>query len=91
MSSTPCAATVRCVPADDDERATAPVPPAAETPLCSAKGCRARATVALVWRNPRLHTGDRVKRWAACPAHEEHLAQFLDMRGFLLGREELPR
>lgn len=58
-------------------------------PRCSAKGCRAAATVDLQWRNPRLHDAARVKHWLACAEHEEHLAQFLAVRGFLLGRSPL--
>jgi hypothetical protein len=59
-------------------------------PRCSAKGCRADATVDLRWRNPRLHDAARVKHWLACDEHEEFLAGFLARRGFLLGRERLP-
>lgn len=51
---------------------------------CSAKGCRAPAVWALNWRNPKLHSPDRRKTWLACDAHREHLAGFLDARGFLL-------
>lgn len=54
--------------------------------VCSAKGCRATATVALLWRNPRLHTPDRQKVWLACDDHEESLGAFLGVRGFLLER-----
>ncbi|HYJ69008.1 MAG TPA: acetone carboxylase [Nocardioidaceae bacterium] len=54
--------------------------------VCSAKDCRAPATVALRWNNPKLHTPDRRKVWFACPDHEEHLARFLDLRGFLRDR-----
>jgi hypothetical protein len=57
--------------------------------LCSAKGCRNDATIDLVWRNPTLHHGGRVKHWMACGEHQDHLADFLDRRGFLLGREPL--
>jgi hypothetical protein len=56
--------------------------------VCSAKGCRAPATTALRWNNPKLHTPDRRKTWLACPDHEESLARFLDARGFL--RERVP-
>lgn len=59
-------------------------------PVCSAKGCRAPATYAVVWRNPRLHTADRRKTWVACPEHRDTLAAFLDARGFLLDVEDLP-
>jgi hypothetical protein len=57
--------------------------------VCSAKGCRETAQIDLHWRNPRLHDAARVKHWLACPAHEEHLADFLTRRGFLLGREPI--
>jgi hypothetical protein len=50
---------------------------------CSAKGCRQAATWDLVWNNPALHTPDREKRWLACDAHRDHLADFLARRGFL--------
>lgn len=59
-----------------------------EVPRCSSKGCTSDAEWALVWNNPRLHTPDRRKTWVACEAHREHLAGFLDMRGFL--REVVP-
>ena len=50
---------------------------------CSAKGCRNDATWGLLWNNPKLHTPDRRKVWLACDDHREHLAQFLESRGFL--------
>lgn len=56
-------------------------------PVCSAKGCRAAATIDLQWRNPKLHDRTRVKHWLACDAHADHLAEYLSVRGFLLGRE----
>jgi hypothetical protein len=51
--------------------------------ICSARGCRAPATWALRWNNPRLHTPDRRKTWLACDEHRESLSRFLDARGFL--------
>ena len=59
--------------------------------LCSAKGCRATAVTALVWRNPTLHKGGRVKQWVACDEHLEYLSSFLARRSFLLRTEPLPR
>jgi hypothetical protein len=56
---------------------------------CSARGCRAAATVDLHWRNPRLHDAARIKHWLACAEHERFLADFLDRRGFLLTRAPL--
>ena len=53
-----------------------------DTPVCSARGCRREAVWMLLWRNPRLHTPDRVKRWATCDEHLEKLRGFLTTRGF---------
>jgi hypothetical protein len=60
-----------------------------EAPRCSAKGCRAAASVDLHWRNPKLHDAARVKHWLACEAHAEQLADFLAVRSFLLDRTSL--
>jgi hypothetical protein len=54
-----------------------------ESPICSAKGCRAAAEWVLAWNNPKLHTPERRKTWLACEEHREHLSAFLGMRGFL--------
>jgi hypothetical protein len=51
--------------------------------LCSAKGCRAPARWRLVWNNPRVHTPDREKVWAACDEHREPLSHHLAVRSFL--------
>ncbi|MEU2493335.1 hypothetical protein [Streptomyces sp. NPDC007883] len=58
-------------------------PVSAETPVCSAKGCRAPAVWVLAWNNPKLHTPERRKTWLACEEHREHLSAFLGVRGFL--------
>jgi hypothetical protein len=50
--------------------------------VCSAKGCRRPATVALRWNNPKLHPPERRKTWLACPDHEGSLGEFLRARGF---------
>ena len=63
-------------------------PDAADELICSARGCRDDATWGLLWNNPRLHTPDRRKVWLACDEHRDHLAQFLDARGFL--RDTVP-
>jgi hypothetical protein len=52
-------------------------------PICSAKGCRASATWAIVWNNPRLHAPGREKVWAACDEHRQRLADYLAVRSFL--------
>ena len=51
--------------------------------VCSAKGCRALATCAHLWNNPKLHTPERRKVWLACEEHRASLADFLSARGFL--------
>jgi hypothetical protein len=50
---------------------------------CSAKACRASASWALRWNNPKLHTPDHRKTWLACDDHRRSLGDFLEARGFL--------
>jgi hypothetical protein len=57
--------------------------------LCSARGCRASASYAVVWNNPKIHAPEREKIWAACEDHCQRLAAFLDARGFLRRMEPL--
>jgi hypothetical protein len=71
--------------ADDPETRRSPDP----EPRCSARGCRAAASIDLSWRNPALHAESRVKHWLSCVEHEDYLADFLARRGFLLGRAPL--
>jgi hypothetical protein len=52
--------------------------------VCSAKGCRAEAGNAVIWRNPKLHVEGRRKVWLACDEHRQSLADFVAMRGFLI-------
>jgi hypothetical protein len=49
---------------------------------CSRAGCRADAAWSVNWRNPRIHTADRVKVWLACDEHGEYLRDYLGSRGF---------
>lgn len=51
-------------------------------PQCSSSGCTADAVWRVNWRNPRIHTADRVKVWLACDAHRGTLADYLGTRGF---------
>ena len=51
---------------------------------CSRAGCRESATWRLDWRNPRIHTADRVKTWLACDDHLDFLRDFLSSRDFPL-------
>ncbi len=62
-----------------------------EAPVCSARGCREDARWAVVWNNPKIHTPDREKVWAACDAHRESLADFLSMRSMLRRVDPLDR
>jgi len=55
-----------------------------EGPICSAKGCRNAASHAVVWNNPKIHAPEREKVWMACDEHARSLADFLDLRGFLI-------
>lgn len=60
---------------------------------CSAKGCRADATRAILWNNPRLHTPVRRKVWLACDEHLDQLREFLTLRSFYrtdVSVDELP-
>jgi hypothetical protein len=54
---------------------------AAESTVCSRKGCREAAEWQLLWNNPRIHTPERRKAWAACSAHVEWLQDYLQVRG----------
>lgn len=49
---------------------------------CSAAGCTQGAAFRVNWRNPRIHTPDRVKVWLACPDHRDSLSDYLSSRGF---------
>ncbi|GAA0994983.1 hypothetical protein JOE66_001899 [Subtercola frigoramans] len=49
---------------------------------CSRAGCRSEATYSIGWRNPRIHSEDRVKVWVACGEHVGYLSEFLRARDF---------
>jgi hypothetical protein len=68
---------------------TAPDHVPADSAICSAKDCRRAATWALLWRNPRIHSTERTKRWLACDEHRATLADFLGRRDFPLRVEPL--
>lgn len=48
--------------------------------VCSRAGCRAVANWNVNWRNPRIHTVDRVKVWLACDEHVDYLRDYLASR-----------
>jgi hypothetical protein len=51
---------------------------------CSRAGCTQLATHKLNWRNPKIHSEDRVKTWLACDEHLSFLVDYLETRGFFL-------
>jgi hypothetical protein len=51
---------------------------------CSRAGCAQTASWRIEWRNPRIHTEDRVKVWLACAEHVDFLREFLAARDFPL-------
>ena len=42
----------------------------------------AAATATVNWRNPRIHSADRVKVWLACDDHVDYLRDYLATRDF---------
>ncbi|TDW28552.1 hypothetical protein EDD25_0178 [Cryobacterium psychrophilum] len=55
-----------------------------DSATCSRADCRDAAVWRLDWRNPRIHSEDRVKTWLACSHHVDYLREFLTMRDFPL-------
>lgn len=55
---------------------------AGDRPICSRAGCRDDANWRVEWRNPKIHTADRVKVWLACDEHRDFLHDFLATREF---------
>ena len=49
---------------------------------CSRAGCATDATWNVNWRNPRIHSEDRVKVWLACDEHVDYLRDYLSTRDF---------
>jgi hypothetical protein len=49
---------------------------------CSRAGCDATATFTVNWRNPKIHSADRVKVWLACDEHAAYLRDYLATRDF---------
>ena len=58
--------------------------PGAETPTkrCSRTSCREEPTWEVQWRNPKIHSEDRVKIWLACDGHQEFFQGYLEQRNF---------
>jgi hypothetical protein len=55
---------------------------APDAPICSRAGCSNAATVTVNWRNPRIHSPERVKVWLACDDHSDYLRDYLSARDF---------
>lgn len=55
---------------------------------CSGAGCNQQAVAKVIWRNPKIHFGDKTKTWLACPEHLEYLVDYLNTRGFYLRTED---
>ena len=60
----------------------ASAPEVGDAPTCSRAGCRNAATTTVNWRNPRIHSLDRVKVWLACDEHSAYLHDYLVARDF---------
>lgn len=58
--------------------------------ICSRAGCREDARWQVIWRNPRIHTADRSKIWAACDAHVDYLRDYLAARDLPVEVAPLP-
>ncbi|MEO6827790.1 MAG: hypothetical protein ABI255_10065 [Microbacteriaceae bacterium] len=56
---------------------------------CSRAECRRGASWQITWRNPKIHTADRVKIWLACDEHRDFLRDFLQARSFPVAVREL--
>ncbi|WP_420898161.1 hypothetical protein [Cryobacterium suzukii] len=55
-----------------------------QTSTCSRADCRNEGRWRLDWRNPRIHSTDRIKTWLACDDHIDYLREFLAARDFPL-------
>jgi hypothetical protein len=53
-----------------------------DTTRCSRAGCSELAVWNVNWRNPRIHSADRVKIWLACDEHVDYLRDYLATRNF---------
>jgi hypothetical protein len=54
----------------------------ASRPICARAECREFATYTVNWRNPKIHSIDRVKVWHACDDHVDYLRDYLASRDF---------
>ncbi|MCU1405599.1 MAG: hypothetical protein JWQ43_1902 [Glaciihabitans sp.] len=49
---------------------------------CSRAGCSNPAAATVNWRNPKIHSEDRVKVWLACNDHIDYLRDYVATRNF---------
>jgi hypothetical protein len=54
----------------------------ASAATCSRAGCRSSALWRVEWRNPKIHSPDRIKVWVACDEHRDFLRDYLAAREF---------
>jgi hypothetical protein len=54
----------------------------AHAATCSRAGCRSSAVWRVEWRNPKIHSPDRIKVWVACDEHRDYLRDYLAAREF---------
>ncbi len=54
----------------------------ASVATCSRAGCRSSALWRVEWRNPKIHSPDRIKVWVACDEHRDYLRDYLAAREF---------
>jgi hypothetical protein len=52
---------------------------------CSRAGCSEPAKFLIEWRNPKIHSADRVKLWSSCDEHRSYLVDYLQTRSMYLG------
>ncbi|WP_223690571.1 hypothetical protein [Leifsonia poae] len=50
--------------------------------ICSRAGCGSTSAWRVEWRNPKIHSADRVKVWLACDEHVDFLREYLSARDF---------
>ena len=49
---------------------------------CSRTACGLGPEWEIHWRNPKIHTADRVKVWLSCGDHRDYFVGYLEQRNF---------
>ena len=55
---------------------------------CSRTGCDNTAIQFVDWRNPKIHSAEKVKSWATCGEHYDYFVSYLTIRGFFLATRD---